>query len=70
VFWCVLFVYMFMVFEVCNTMEMNFLIGFGDGVGLLLPLGWLLNEPCRSRCTRLVSVGKLMELRESGRNDK
>ncbi len=53
-------------FEVCNSMEMSFRIGFGDGVGSLLPLGWLFNEPCRSRCTRLVGVGKVMELKESG----
>ncbi len=57
-------------FEVCNSMEMSFRIGFGDGVGLLLPLEWLFNEPCKSRCTRLVAVGKVMELKESGRNDK
>jgi hypothetical protein len=67
---CVLFVYMFMVFEVCNSMEMNFWISFGDGACLLLSLGWLLNEPCKSRCTRLVGVGKLMESRKSGRNNK
>jgi hypothetical protein len=53
-----------------NSMEMSFWVGFGDGAGLLPPLGWLLNEPCRSRCTRLVGVGKVRELRESRRKDK
>jgi hypothetical protein len=60
----------FVIFEVCNSMEMNFRIGFGDGAGLLLPLGWLFNEPCRSCCTRLVGVGKVMESKKCGRNDK
>jgi hypothetical protein len=30
-------------------MKMNFWVGFGDGMGLLLELGWLLNEECESR---------------------
>jgi len=51
-------------------MEISFRLAFGDGVGLLLSLGWLFNEPCRSRCTRLVGVGKVMEAKESGRNGK
>jgi hypothetical protein len=59
-----------MVFKICNSMEMSFRIGFGDGAGLQLPLGWLFNEPCRSCCTRLVGVVKVMELKESERNDK
>jgi hypothetical protein len=42
--WVCFFVWRFMVFEVCNSMEMSFEIGFGDGTGLLLQLGWLLNE--------------------------
>jgi hypothetical protein len=33
---CVLFVCMFMVFEICNSMEMSFWVGFDDGTGLLL----------------------------------
>jgi hypothetical protein len=37
------------VFEVCNSMKMSFCVGFGDGAGLLLQWGWLLNEECRSR---------------------
>jgi len=49
-FCCVLFVYKFMVFEVCNLMKMNFYIGFGDRVGLLLKVSWLLNEECKSCC--------------------
>jgi hypothetical protein len=48
-----LFVYKFMVFEVCNSMKMNFCVGFGDGVGLLLQVNWLLNEECRSRCEEI-----------------
>jgi hypothetical protein len=32
--------YKFMVFEVCNSMEMNFWVGFSDGVDLLLQLSW------------------------------
>jgi hypothetical protein len=36
VFGCVLFHCRFMVFEVCNSMEMSLLVGFGDGTGLLL----------------------------------
>ncbi len=31
-------------FEVNNSMKMNFYIGFGDGVGLLLQVSWLSNE--------------------------
>jgi hypothetical protein len=57
-------------FEVCNSMEMSFRIGFGDGGGIPLPPGWLFNEPCRSCCTRLIGVGKVMELKESARNNK
>jgi hypothetical protein len=59
-----------MVFKICNSMEISFRLAFGDGVGLLLSLGWLFNEPCRSCCTRLVGVGKVMEAKESGRNGK
>jgi hypothetical protein len=44
---------MFMVFEVCNSMKMNFCLGFGDGVGLLLQVSWLLNEKCRSHCREI-----------------
>jgi hypothetical protein len=53
-FWCVLFVCKFMVFEVCNSMKMNLCFGFGDGVGLLLQMSWLLKkEVCESRCGSL-----------------
>jgi hypothetical protein len=52
-FWCILFFYRFMVFQVCNSMKMNFCIGFGDGAGLLLQVSWLLNEECRSHCESL-----------------
>jgi hypothetical protein len=45
-----------MVFEVCNSMEMSFLIGFGDGMGLLLQLDRLLNEECKSRSGRMVGA--------------
>ncbi len=48
-----LFVCRFMVFEVCNSMKMNFCVGFGDGVSLLLQVNWLLNEECGSRCKSL-----------------
>jgi len=48
-----------MVFEVYNSMKMNFCVGFGDGMGLLLQWGWLLNEECGSRW------GVWMEARES-----
>jgi hypothetical protein len=37
-----------MVFEVYYSMKMNFSVDFGDGVGLLLQLSWLLNEECTS----------------------
>jgi hypothetical protein len=53
---CVLFVCRFMVFEFCNSMKMNFCIGFSDGMGLLLQLGWLLNEGCESCSGRLVGA--------------
>jgi len=53
------------VFEVCNSMKMNFCIGFSDGMGLSLQLGWLLNEGCKSCSGRLVGVGDWMEARES-----
>jgi len=33
-----------MAFEVSNLMKMSFYIGFGDGMGLLLQVNWLLNE--------------------------
>ncbi len=46
-------------------MEMNFWVGFGDGVGLLLQLGWLLNEECKLRNWRLVGVRDWMEASES-----
>jgi hypothetical protein len=59
VFGYVLFICRFMVFEVCNFMEMNF------WVGLLLELGWLLNEECRSCSWKLVGVGDWMEANES-----
>jgi hypothetical protein len=49
----------FMVFEVYNSMKMNFCVAFGDGMGLLLQWGWLLNEECRSHW------GVWMEARES-----
>jgi hypothetical protein len=39
-----------MVFEVCNSMKMNLCVGFGDGVGLLLQMSWLLKEGCGSHC--------------------
>jgi hypothetical protein len=42
-----------MVFEVCNSMKMNLCIGFGDGVGLLLQMSWLLKEECTSHCGSL-----------------
>jgi hypothetical protein len=42
-----------MVFEVCNSMKMNLCIGFGDGVGLLLQMSWLLKEECGSHCGSL-----------------
>jgi len=29
----------------------------------VLQLGWFLNEPCKSHRTRLVDVGKVMEMR-------
>jgi len=48
-----LFVCRFLVFEVCNSMKMNFCVGFGDGISLLLQVNWLLNEECRSRCESL-----------------
>jgi hypothetical protein len=63
-FWCVLFVCKLMVFQVCNSIEMNFWIGFGDGAGLLLQLGWLLNEECGSRSWRLVGARDWMEVNE------
>ncbi len=58
-FWYVLFVCRFMVFEVHNSMKMNFCVGFSDGTGLLLQWGWFLNEECGSRW------GVWMEARES-----
>ncbi len=46
-------------FEVCNSMEMSFRVGFGDGMNLSLQLGWLLNEECRSPSEGLVGEGEL-----------
>ncbi len=41
-FWCVLFVCKFMVFEVCNSMKMmNLCVGFGGVVSLLLQMSSL-----------------------------
>jgi hypothetical protein len=34
-------------------MKMNLCIGFGDGVGLLLQMSWLLKEECGSHCGSL-----------------
>ncbi len=65
VFGCVLFVCKFMVCEVYNSMKTSLWVGFGDGVGLLLHLGWLLNEECGSHSGRLVGAGNWMEARES-----
>ncbi len=64
-FGCVLFICKFMVFEVCNSMEMSFWVGLGDGASLLLQLGWLLNEECRSHSWKLVGVGDWMGASES-----
>jgi hypothetical protein len=54
-----------MVFEDCNSMEMSLRVGFCDGVGLLLQLGWLLNEECKPCNEGLVGVRDWMEAKES-----
>ncbi len=52
-------------FEDCNSMEMSLRVGFCDGVGLLLQLGWLLNEECKPCNEGLVGVRDWMEAKES-----
>ncbi len=53
--------------EVCNSMKMNFCVGFGDGAGLLLQVSWLLNEKCRSCCKEIRwRKGKLRRYKQEG----
>jgi hypothetical protein len=51
---CLFVLVCFVCLQVCNSMKMNLCFGFGDGVGLLLQMSWLLKkEVCESRCGSL-----------------
>jgi hypothetical protein len=46
-------------------LQWTFWVGFGDGMGLLLQLGWLLNEEWGSCSCKLIGARDWMEANES-----
>jgi hypothetical protein len=47
------------------SLQWTFWVGFGDGMGLLLQLGWLLNEEWGSCSCKLIGARDWMEANES-----